>query len=96
MASYKVRVLCILTVMSACATIHAQYFSQEYEDARRYYGVRHYSNYPYHWSLGLRYDPYWSYNSSYFPQTYGGDGSYYGLGYSGYAGRGGYGSYYYW
>ena len=74
----------------------AQYFSQEYEDARRYYGLRHYYGYPYHWSLGLRYDPYWSYNSSYFPQTYDGDGSYYGIGYSGYNGDGWYGSYYYW
>ena len=90
------KLLLVLGVVAVSATGFAQYFSQEYEDARRYYGIRHYSGYPYHWSLGLRYDPYWSYNSSYFPQTYDGDGSYYGLGYSGCSGGGWYGSYYYW
>jgi hypothetical protein len=60
------------------------------------YGHRAYLNYPYSYSYGVRYDPYWSYKSSYFPETYHGDGSYYGLGYSGTGGRGWYGSYWYW
>lgn len=59
-------------------------------------GMRTYWGYPYSYSYGMRYDPYWSYKSSYFPETYGGDGSYYGLGYSGYGGNGWYGNYWYW
>lgn len=90
------RTLVALALLGLASAASAQYFSKEYEEARRWYGVRHFSNYPYHYSLGLRYDPYWSYNSSYFPETYHGDGSYYGLGYSGYNGDGWYGSYYYW
>ena len=74
----------------------AQYFDPAYHRALRWNDLRHYYGYPYQWSVGPRYDPYWSYNSSYFPETYNGDGSYYGLGYSGYAGDGWYGSYWYW
>ena len=59
-------------------------------------GLRSYWLYPYYYSWGPRHDPYWSYKSSYFPESYGGDGSYYGLGYSGYAGNNWYGSYWYW
>ena len=59
-------------------------------------GLRHYWGYPYYYSWGARYDPYWSYKSSYYPELYGGDGSYYGMGYSGYAGNNWYGSYWYW
>lgn len=62
-------------------------------------GWRCYWDYPYWHSIGPRYDPYWSYKSSYFPELYGGDGSYYGLGYSGWYGRGGtsdYGGWWYW
>lgn len=59
-------------------------------------GLRTYYDYPYTCSWGPRYDPYWSYKSSYFPEQYGGDGSYYGLGYSGTAGDGWYGTYWYW
>ncbi len=96
MTAVGVRLLAIACLMGITATGSAVYFSQEYEEARRWYGLRHYYGYPYHWSLGLRYDPYWSYNTSYFPETYHGDGSYYGIGYSGYNGDGWYGSYYYW
>jgi len=67
-----------------------------YQAARHWYGYRVYYGYPYLSSYGPRHDPYWSYNSSYFPYQYHNDGSYYGLGYSGYAGDGWYGSYYYW
>jgi hypothetical protein len=74
----------------------AQYFSSEYEQARRWFGLRHYHGYPYHYSVGLRYDPYWSYNAGYFPETYYGDGSYYGIGYSPNYGDGWYGTWYYW
>lgn len=59
-------------------------------------GRRTYRHYPYSYSYGPRHDPYWSYNASYFPYSYQGDGSYYGLGYSGYGGRGWYGNYWYW
>lgn len=62
-------------------------------------GVRTYQLYPYQVSLGSgsRYDPTWSYNASYFPETRNGDGSYYGLGYSGYGNNdGGMGGYWYW
>lgn len=77
------------------ATTSAHYFSPTFEETQRKYNLRHYYLYPYHYSYGNRYDPYWSYTTSYFPQTYHGDGSSYGLGYSGYAGNGWYGSYYY-
>lgn len=86
----------LATVCILEGTASAQYFSHEYSVAMRNHALRNYRGYPYQASFGLRYDPYWSYNSSYFPTTYHGDGSYYGLGYSGYAGRGGYGGYYYW
>ncbi len=89
------RLFAVLLLAVSAVPASAQYFSPQYEELRRAYGVRHYSGYPYHYSTGLRYDPYWSYNSSYFPETYHGDGSYYGLGYS-YNGGGHYGSYYYW
>lgn len=55
-----------------------------------------YYDHPYYWSNGPRYTPYWSYNSSYFPCLYDGDGSYYGLGYSGAPGNGWQGTYWYW
>lgn len=90
------RVTTALLIALSAGAASAQYFSPQYENARRAYGLRYYASYPYEYSVGLRYDPYWSYNSSYFPQTYDGDGSYYGLGYSGYNGDGWYGSYYYW
>lgn len=67
-----------------------------YQAARFWHGYRIYYQYPYLSSYGPRYDPYWSYTTSRFPYLYQGDGSYYGLGYSGYAGDGWYGSYYYW
>ena len=64
-----------------------------YSEARQNYGIRFYNyGYPYRYSMGPRYDPYWSYNSSYFPETYHGDGSYYGIGYSGGTASG----YWYW
>lgn len=59
-------------------------------------GLRYYWGYPYFTSWGARHTPYWSYKSSYYPELYGGDGSYYGMGYSGYAGNNWYGSYWYW
>lgn len=59
-------------------------------------GRRSYRLYPYTYSYGNRVDPYWSYTASYFPYTYQGDGSYYGLGYSGYRGDNWYGNYWYW
>lgn len=59
-------------------------------------GLRVYYDYPYAYSWGTRYDPYWSYTTSRYPDVYQGDGSYYGLGYSGYYGRDWYGSYWYW
>lgn len=67
-------------------------------DGQYYYGAtyRTYWDYPYRYSTGPRYDPYWSYKSSYYPETYGGDGSYYGIGYSpSYNRDGGYGTYWY-
>lgn len=82
-----------LLALTTC-TCAAQGFNYEY--ARKYQGFRRYYLYPYYWSYGPRYDPYWSYNSSYFPYQYHNDGSYYGIGYSGYAGDGWYGSYWYW
>jgi hypothetical protein len=64
-----------------------------YSEARQYYGIRFYNyGYPYRVSTGPRHDPYWSYNASYFPETYHGDGSYYGIGYSGGTASG----YWYW
>jgi hypothetical protein len=64
-----------------------------YSEARQYYGIRFYNyGYPYQVSTGHRYDPYWSYNASYFPESYHGDGSYYGIGYSGGTASG----YWYW
>lgn len=74
----------------------AQYFDPDAYTVRYKTNVRTYSLYPYTTSVGPRYDPYWSYNSSYFPETYYGDGSYYGLGYSGSPGNGWYGTYWYW
>jgi hypothetical protein len=88
--------LLITAAPTVCQAELSPYFNPYYQHAREAYGLRHYYLYPYHYSVGTRYDPYWSYNSSYFPQTYQGDGSYYGLGYSGYAGDNWYGSYWYW
>lgn len=59
-------------------------------------GLRQYWGYPYYQSWGGCHHPYWSYKSSYYPEQYGGDGSYYGMGYSGYSGSNWYGSYWYW
>ena len=59
-------------------------------------GRRTYRLYPYSYSYGPRHDPYWSYSASYTPYSYQGDGSYYGLGYSGYYGQGANGNYWYW
>ena len=81
--------------LAISGTASAHYFSPQFTEQQRAYNLRHYYLYPYHYSYGPRYDPYWSYNSSYFPETYYGDGSSYGLGYSGYSGNGWYGSYYY-
>lgn len=81
-----------LAISSLCASASGQ----QYVTDRTPPGLRIYYNHPYVYSWGPRYDPYWSYKSSYYPQTYGGDGSYYGMGYSGYAGNGWYGSYWYW
>lgn len=91
-----VRLITVATISTLCAVSSAQYFSQDFEDSRRWQNLRVYYGYPYTYSTGLRYDPYWSYNASYFPETYYGGGSYYGIGYSGYSGNGWYGSYYYW
>lgn len=90
----RLSVLC--AVAGFCSSASAQYFSQDYQFAREYYGLRWYYLYPYKYSIGTRVDPYWSYASSYFPYPYHGDGSYYGLGYSGYRGDGWYGNYWYW
>lgn len=90
------RVICGWAFLALTLTASAQYFDPGYTDAMRYTSLRHYYGYPYSYSYGPRHDPYWSYNSSYFPDLYYGDGSYYGLGYSGYSGNGWYGSYYYW
>jgi hypothetical protein len=95
-----IRIAATLALLSTSTFSNAQCCPPQvihYEQARQLYGVRYYFGYPYQWSVGPRYDPYWSYNSSYFPETYHGDGSYYGLGYSGYGGRGGgYGGWWYW
>ena len=89
--------ICVMAIVAGLsATASAQYLNPYYQQAQYWYGLRHYYGYPYQYSTGLRYDPYWSYNASYFPETYNGDGSYYGIGYSGYNGDGYYGSYYYW
>ncbi len=79
-------------------TADAQYgYTYNNQPAHYRTGLRMYHLYPYQYSLGERYEPYWSYNSSYFPYNYQGDGSYYGLGYSGYGGQGGgMGGYWYW
>lgn len=90
------RSLGAVALLSIASISAAQYFNPAFTEMQRKYDLRHYYLYPYNHSFGPRYDPYWSYNSSYFPETYYGDGSYYGLGYSGYAGNGWYGSYYYW
>ncbi len=52
--------------------------------------------YPYSYHSGYRVTPYWSYSSTRQPYAYQGDGSYYGLGYSGYYGDGAAGNYWYW
>lgn len=90
------RGLVVAGLLSFAGVSAAQYFSPAFTEMQRKYDLRHYYLYPYHYSYGPRYDPYWSYTSSYFPARHYGDGSYYGLGYSGYAGDGWYGSYYYW
>jgi hypothetical protein len=59
-------------------------------------GSTTYWGYPYSHSYGYRVDPYWSYSSTRQPYAYQGDGSYYGLGYSGYSGDGAAGNYWYW
>ena len=76
-------------------TVQAQ---ARYHGAYRYPapGYRTYVGYPYRSSWGYRIDPYWSYSSTRQPYGYHGDGSYYGLGYSGYWGQGTYGNYWYW
>lgn len=88
--------LCAVVLVGLNLSASAQYFDPGYTEAMRYTSLRQYYGYPYRFSYGPRYDPYWSYNSSYFPELYYGDGSYYGIGYSGYNGNGWYGSYYYW
>ncbi|MGI8905088.1 MAG: hypothetical protein ACR2IE_01195 [Candidatus Sumerlaeaceae bacterium] len=91
------RTIIAILLLTTCSTTFPQaYGGFNYDYARQYQGFRRYYNYPYYYSWGPRYDPYWSYNSSYFPYQYHNDGSYYGLGYSGYAGDGWYGSYWYW
>jgi hypothetical protein len=55
----------------------------------------YYYDYPYTYSNGYRIDPYWSYTSTRVPSGYQGDGSYYGLGFSGWKGET-HGSYWYW
>ncbi len=83
-----------ILALSAAAPVQAQSnCCQTYEQLS---GRRSYRLYPYTYSYGNRVDPYWSYTASYFPYTYQGDGSYYGLGYSGYQGRGAHGNYWYW
>lgn len=96
MSNAIIRCAAVFFILATASIGSATYFSQEYEEARRWFGLRHYYGYPYHYSVGVRYDPYWSYNSSYFPETYYGDGSYYGIGYSPNYGRGWYGTWYYW
>jgi hypothetical protein len=59
-------------------------------DAQNYY-----YDYPYTYANGYRVDPYWSYTSTRVPWGYQGDGSYYGLGFSGWKGET-HGSYWYW
>ncbi len=82
-----------VAVVLCPAPVPAQFY-QTYEQLS---GRRSYHLYPYTFSYGNRHDPYWSYNASYFPYHNQGDGSYYGLGYSGYGGRsGGQGNYWYW
>lgn len=85
-----------VTLFAVSSSVFAQYFDPNAYTVRYKTNLRTYSLYPYTHSIGPRYDPYWSYNSSYFPETYQGDGSYYGLGYSGNAGREWYGTYWYW
>jgi hypothetical protein len=58
-------------------------------------GAHYYYGYPYTHSTGYRIDPYWSYTSTRVPSGYQGDGSYYGLGFSGWKGET-HGSYWYW
>ena len=77
------------------ASVQAQ---ARYHGAYRYPapGYRTYVGYPYRSSWGNRIDPYYSYSSTRQPYGYQSDGSYYGLGYSGYGGQGTYGNYWYW
>lgn len=89
-ASRSLLLAAILFSASAASAQSYALFDIDNPNLRTYWG------YPYTYSYGPRYDPYWSYKSSYFPELYHGDGSYYGLGYSGYSGRGWYGSYWYW
>jgi len=96
MTTWIFRTAAMVVILGIGAVAQAQYFSPEFSDLQRKYDLRHYYGYPYHYSYGPRYDPYWSYTTSTYPALYDGDGSYYGMGYSGYAGDGWYGSYYYW
>ena len=84
--------------LAAAILLAATAAPAQYRSCSRYSSpsYRTYWGYPYSYSHGYRIDPYWSYTSTRSPYGYQGDGSYYGLGYSGYSGNGWYGNYWYW